>query len=94
MLNQVQHDYRIFMQTIPQKFNETAAKFASRPALKFKYQGAYISLSFAELQQRVTVLAKGLKALGVKTKDRLAILSENRSEWIRMDLATLFSCPE
>ncbi|OGY45779.1 MAG: hypothetical protein A3A24_01950 [Candidatus Buchananbacteria bacterium RIFCSPLOWO2_01_FULL_46_12] len=78
------------MQTIPQKFNETAAKFASRPALKFKYQGAYISLSFAELQQRVTVLAKGLKALGVKTKDRLAILSENRSEWIRMDLATLF----
>lgn len=77
------------MQTIPQKFKETAEKFAKRPALKFKYQGAYISLSFAELQRRVEIMAKGLQELGVLKGDKVAILSENRSEWVRTDLAVL-----
>jgi len=77
------------MQTIPQKFNETAAKFAKRPALKFKYNGAYISLSFAELQKRVQTMARGLQSLGLRRGDRVAILSENRSEWVRADLAVL-----
>lgn len=77
------------MKTIHQKFNETATKFPRRPALKFKFQNAYISVSFAELQQRVTVMARGLDSLGVRKGDRVAILSENRTEWVRADLATL-----
>jgi len=75
--------------TIPQQFAETAQKFAKRPALKFKYHGAYISISFAELQSRVNQMALGLQELGVGKGDRVAILSENRSEWVRTDLATL-----
>jgi len=76
-------------QTIPQQFKETAQKFAKRPALKFKYHGAYISLSFAELKNRIEIMSKGLQELGLMKNDRLAILSENRSEWVRTDLATL-----
>ncbi len=76
-------------QTIPQKFKETAEKFAKRPALKFKYHGAYISISFAELQNRVEIMSQGLQELGIKKGDRIAILSENRSEWARADLAAL-----
>ena len=77
------------MPTIPQKFKDTAEKFANRPALKFKYQGAYISITFAELQKRVEAMARGLLALGVAKGDKVAILSENRSEWVRTDLAAL-----
>lgn len=77
------------MQTIPQRFKETAERFPRRPALKFKYHGAYISLSFAELNQRVSVLAKGLAELGLAKNKKIAILSENRSEWVRTDLAAL-----
>lgn len=78
-----------FMSTIPQRFNETADKFAKRPALKFKYHGAYITVTFAELKKRVAEMAGGLLALGVKPGERLAILAENRSEWVRADLAVL-----
>ncbi len=77
------------MQTIPQKFNETATRLANRPALKFKYQGAYISLTFSELKRRIEVMTSGLWELGLRPQDRLAILSENRSEWVRTDLATM-----
>ncbi len=77
------------MDTIIEKFNETATKFAKRPALKFKYHGAYISLTFEELKKRVETMAKGLAELGVQRGERVAILSENRTEWVRCDLATL-----
>lgn len=77
------------MKTIPQKFKETAEKFSKKPALKFKYHDAYISISFFELQKQVDILAKGLAKLGLKAGDRLAIFSENRTEWVRADLATL-----
>lgn len=79
----------VVMDTINKQFKVTAEKFAKRPALKFKYQGTYISVSFFELQKRVKQMAAGLKALGIVHGDRVAILSENRSEWVRTDLATL-----
>jgi len=77
------------MNTIPGQFKETAKKFPKKIALKFKYHNAYIGISFAELQKRVEIMAKGLLELGVGRSDRLAILSENRSEWVRADLAAL-----
>ena len=77
------------METIPQQFATIARKFSQRPALKFKFQGAYISLSFSNLQKQINVLVQGLQALGLQKGERLAILSENRSEWVRADLASL-----
>lgn len=77
------------MQTIPQRFKETAETYAHRPALKYKYHGAYVSISFSDLAESVETLAKGLRALGVSKGDRVAILSENRPEWVRTDLAAL-----
>lgn len=77
------------MQTIPEKFKQTAEKFPLRPALKFKYQGTYIDVSFFELAKLVETMAKGLAELGVAKGDRIAILSENRTEWVRSDLAVL-----
>src|SRR3989344_5041832 len=77
------------MQTIPQRFKETASRFPRRAALKFKYHNTYISLSFAELEKRVEILARGLAELGLAKNKKIAILSENRSEWVRTDLAAL-----
>ncbi|NUM25769.1 MAG: long-chain fatty acid--CoA ligase [Candidatus Buchananbacteria bacterium] len=77
------------MQTIPQRFRETATRFSRRPALKFKYHGAYISIPFGELLHRVETLAKALLELGITKNEKVAILSENRTEWVRADLASL-----
>ena len=77
------------MRTIPRQFFETAKNFPKRPALKFKFQGAYITLTFDDLKRRVEKLTLSLKSLGLQKGDRLAILSENRTEWVRADLATL-----
>ena len=77
------------MKTIIQKFNEVADQFGGKTALQFKFQGVYIGISYSELRKRVNTLAKALKSFGVAKGDKVAILSENRSEWVRTDLAAL-----
>src|SRR3989344_1178292 len=75
--------------TIAEQFALTAERFSGKTALKFKFQGAYINVSFAELKNRVDILAKAFLELGIAQGDKVAILSENRTEWVRADLAAL-----
>lgn len=77
------------MKTIFQKFNETADKFSGKTALQFKFQGAFIGVSYGELRDRVNILAKALNSFGIGKNDKVAILSDNRTEWVRTDLAAL-----
>ncbi len=44
-------------------------------------------MSYAEIADRVNAVARGLMALGISVGDRVAILSENRPEWVIADLA-------
>ncbi|MCP4574191.1 MAG: long-chain fatty acid--CoA ligase [bacterium] len=49
--------------------------------------GSWQKVSSAEAVRRVRALRHGLRSLGVKPGDRVAILSENRVEWLLTDLA-------
>ncbi len=51
--------------------------------------GAWLSLSSAQVDQRVRALARALQSRGIQRGDRVAILSENRWEWAVADFATL-----
>jgi long-chain acyl-CoA synthetase len=54
-----------------------------------KRDGRWVSLSTAEVGERIKALALGLKELGVAKGDKLVILSENRPEWPMVDFANL-----
>jgi long-chain acyl-CoA synthetase len=51
--------------------------------------GAYASLSYADLRRVVRRLAAGFRALGLKPGGRVAIVAETRMEWAHVDFATL-----
>jgi long-chain acyl-CoA synthetase len=57
--------------------------------LNFKRAGQWQALSAHELAERVRLATLGLYALGVRGGDRVAILSENRVEWLIADLGVL-----
>ncbi|HJT16332.1 MAG TPA: long-chain fatty acid--CoA ligase [Thermoanaerobaculia bacterium] len=59
------------------------------PALKYKRDGKWVDISVAEFCDSVKFFAAGLRLLGVKPGDRVAILSENRPEWAIGDFAIL-----
>ena len=48
-------------------------------------------MTFAEVHHAVRRLAQGLVQTGIRPGDRVAILSENRAEWMLADLAILYA---
>lgn len=75
--------------TIPEMFQKLTGKFAqeSRPVLMYKSDAGYKGISYSDLRSRVATFAHGLVALGIERGDRVAIISENRPEWVIADQA-------
>jgi len=68
--------------------NQTA-RFSSRVALRFKRDHLYQNITWNELQSHVIKISAFLRQFGIKKGDRVALLSENRPEWVFADLAVL-----
>ena len=77
--------------TLNQLFFEAVERFDMPDAVQAKSGGAYRPISHRAIVERVRLVALGLEALGVKPGDRVAILSENRPEWLIADWACLTS---
>jgi len=78
------------IQTIPELFI-SAVRERPRPDC-FSYRdatGKYVNISSEEAYRQVRALRYGLKSLGVRRGDRVALLAENRYEWALTDLAIL-----
>ncbi len=54
-----------------------------------KRSGSWVPLSWTDAARSVRLLARGLRALGVQRGDRVAIVVENRPEWVVADLAVM-----
>ena len=76
-------------QTIPGVFFEQAARAGEREYLRFFRDGSWQALSWRETAERATRVACGLIAAGLQPGDHVALLSENRVEWLYCDLAIL-----
>ncbi|HVR40275.1 MAG TPA: long-chain fatty acid--CoA ligase [Thermoanaerobaculia bacterium] len=68
----------------------TTTSSIERPAvMKYKKGDQWIDITLPEFRDTVRWFSTGLRALGVKAGDRVAILSENRPEWTLSDFAIL-----
>lgn len=65
------------------------AKLGPLPALRFKVDGMWRHITWNDYRRQADEVAAGLIELGVKAGDRIAILSENRWEWLVSDHAIL-----
>ncbi len=76
---------------IAQLFLEAVDTHQKPDALKFKEGGAWRSISHQQVYEDVRRAALGLRGLDVAPGDRVAILSENRPEWLISDFACVMS---
>lgn len=76
--------------TVPKRVRAVAAAYADRPALMVKNEeGEFEEISYREFYNTISSLGTGLNDLGIKRGDHVAIISDNRMEWILTDLALL-----
>jgi len=76
--------------SIPEVFFETARKYPNKPALLYKKEGVYFPIKYKELLKKIMAVAQAFQSLGLERSDKVAILSENRPEWVIADMATMF----
>jgi long-chain acyl-CoA synthetase len=77
------------MRTLSELFYYTVETYRKPDHLLRKKDGVWVPMSSDALAAAVEEFSMGLRSLGVEKGDRVAILSENRPEWLVADLATL-----
>ena len=70
-------------------FFDQARQHGDRPFLWAKHDGAYRPVTWREAAAQVEAIARGLRALGLQRGDRVALVAENRPEWMIADLAII-----
>ncbi len=77
------------MRNLPSMFFDRAKRLGDKPFLSAKPDERWQSLSWTEVAEQASALSRGLRGLGVEAGDRVAIVSENRPEWLIADLAIM-----
>jgi len=75
--------------TIIDLLNQSVDKYADNPFLWEKGDKGYQPTTYAETKHQAHILAAGLIKLGVKSGDKVALLSEGRNAWIIGELGIL-----
>ena len=77
--------------SIPEIFFETVKKRGNKIALLYKKEGVYFPITYKELAQKIKIFSAALQKLGLEKGDNVAILSENRPEWVISDISIMAS---
>lgn len=74
-------------ESLPNLVNSICNYYSDKKtAFKYKTNGNWIGLNYLEFWQKIENFALGLLSLGFKPNDRIAIISENRIEWLISDV--------
>lgn len=68
--------------TLPRMLREHARAIGDRVALRQKEHGVWKEYTWADYERMASHFAQGLAARGYRRGDHIAILSENRKEWV------------
>ncbi len=73
--------------TLPKLLLSNAARFPEKVALREKRFGIWQSITWAGFAERVSNFALGLASLGLERGENIAIIGDNRPEWVISELA-------
>jgi len=79
------------MKTIVELLENSAQKFANNPYLLEKKTDKYEATTYKETREQAYKVAAGLLALGIRKGDRIALLSESRTDWVTSELGVLLT---
>jgi long-chain acyl-CoA synthetase len=75
--------------TLPKLFRHAVRERGDKVALREKHLGIWRAISWREYGERARRTGLGLVALGLRPRDVVSIMADNRPEWLYADLGTL-----
>ena len=73
--------------TIADLLPRAAEQYAERPAVAVKRDGVWRHVTFGEVGEIVSEIARGLIDLGIEAGERVCVLARTRPEWTYADFA-------
>ncbi len=77
------------MKTIVELLERASEKYGNSPYLLEKKTDKYEATTFKETKEQACKIAAGFLSLGIKKGDRIALLSEARTDWVISELGIL-----
>jgi len=77
--------------TVFSMLDRATIEYANDPYLSVKGDQGWVRTSFSEAKVRARHLASAFLELGIKTGDKISILSEAKSDWIIAEFAALYA---
>ncbi|MCX5973539.1 MAG: AMP-binding protein, partial [Coprothermobacterota bacterium] len=78
--------------TIPAMIKRSVQRYGEMPALCRKVEEVWLPISYADLDRAATCFAFGLmNLLGVRKGDHIALIADNRPEWMIASLGILYA---
>ena len=77
------------MKTIIDLLEDSVQKYANNSYLFEKRGERYEAITYNETKEQAYKVAAGLLALGIRKGDRIALLSESRTDWVTSELGVL-----
>jgi long-chain acyl-CoA synthetase len=77
------------MNTIIELLEDSSKRFANNPFLFEKKTDKYESITFKETRDEAYKVAAGLLSLGILKGDKVALISESRTDWVTSELGIL-----
>ncbi len=75
--------------SVPRMFLNRVAATPNAEAFRYPENDGWTSVTWAQVGERVELIAAGLIALGINPEDRVALASGTRYEWVIVDFAIL-----
>ncbi|MBN2514621.1 MAG: long-chain fatty acid--CoA ligase [Deltaproteobacteria bacterium] len=75
--------------TLPKALRELASRQPERVAMRYKEYGIWHDITWQGYLEKVRQVALGLYSLGVRCGDHVAIIGENKPEWLFSALGTM-----
>jgi len=75
--------------SIPEMFFSQVKKYGNRAVQRYKKEDKWIDISWDQMKEAIEQIGCGLVELGLKQKDNVCLLSENRPEWAHVDFGVI-----
>ncbi len=75
--------------SLPDMLRQSAKKYKDKVAISYKKNGQIVDITYEKFYELTLMVARGLKKLGVKKGDKVAILSETRPMWSLADFGIM-----
>lgn len=81
----------IMRKNLLQLLDETIQSHSDSPFLFEEKEKEYKSLTYSEVREKAKLFGAGLMSLGIKKADRIALLSEGKSNWIISEFGVFYA---